>query len=176
MLALDVTNHRENVIQVRTHPAKAPSHASTVALVCTHFLKPPTYVILAHEEDIKRIRKLTSVILLTLDTIKRGTPHKSSARQESSATVEQPFATAAKLVIFKMSPVRQPAKIVPKAGQTKFPSPQHVQSVFPEDTLNSKRPSSAIHAQKDGCKKVPADGTALYLRMETLLEEMDPQR
>ena len=76
--------HVSHVHQDSTHPAKARSHASTVALVPTHLLSPPKYVILVHQEDIKKPPKLPLVFLLSLDIIKRGTPHKSSARQEST--------------------------------------------------------------------------------------------
>ena len=85
MLALGLTHHHARVIQVPTQPTKAPSHALTAALAPTHLLlPPPKYVILVQQESIKKPPKLPFVFLLSLDTIKRGQLHKSSARQEST--------------------------------------------------------------------------------------------
>ena len=126
MLALDLTRHQVSVIQVHTHPAKVPSHALTAVLAPTHLLlPPPKYVILVQQESIKKPPKLPFVILLIVDTIKRGQLRKSSAHPESTVKAES---------------------------------------------------LSAIHAPKDGCKKVAVDGTVPYLPRETLSEEMDRQK
>ena len=91
MLALGLTHHHARVIQVPTQPTKVLSHALTAVLAPTHLLlPPPKYVILVQQESIKKPPKLPFVILLIVDTIKRGQLRKSSAHPESTVKAESP--------------------------------------------------------------------------------------